>query len=100
LAGAATFAGDLFPAAVRGLRDLVGPIQHAEMLLDALQKARLGTTAPEACLELMTLVTPHQPSPWFGPLRNFLEELRAVRPALADDLTFQRLHDIAIQAGL
>jgi hypothetical protein len=100
LAWAATLTRDLFPEAVHVLKEVVGRIQHAHMLLDEMRKNEFATTAPEACLELLNAVTPDQPAPAFGPLRDFLEGLLGVKPALADDPRFLRLHNIAIQSGL
>jgi hypothetical protein len=97
---AATVVGDRFADAVECLSEFVAPVEHAHMFLDALRDNGLARTAPEASLELVNLVTPAQPGPWFGPLGRFLEELRGVRAVLVDDLRFQRLHNIAIQSGL
>ncbi len=100
LALATTVSGERFPEAVACVRELVGHIRSADRVLDALQENGFTRTAPESCLDLVNTVTPEEPLPGFGALRDFLEGLREAAPRLIDDVRFQRLLDIAIRAGL
>jgi hypothetical protein len=100
LAEAAARAGDAFPDAVAVVSDLVGPITRAWGLLRRLREHGRLASHPLQALQLVSLITPNDPTHWFGNLRRFLEGVRVADPALAATPQFIRLNDIALVRGL
>lgn len=99
LSWAATLAGDAFAEAAYCVSGLIGPSEHAGMILREVEGKELTTVAPEACLELINALTPDEPDYGFE-LGAFLEHVSAVRPDLTGDPRYRRLKDIAIRIGL
>lgn len=100
LAMAATLADEAFAEAAVSVGPLVGQVERGDMILRALREKGFIESAPAECLELVASLTPDEPQPWFGGLRNFLDQVRRVSPGLEDDQRFLRLYRIAVRAGL
>ncbi len=100
LALAATMAGEAFADAACCVSELIEPIEDAGIILEPLRENQLIAEAPDACLALMNALTPDEPPSWFGDLRDFLNEVRAAQPELANDRRFRRLDQIAFRRAL
>jgi hypothetical protein len=100
LAEAALVTGEAFTDAVEFVGGLIGPVTNARMLLTDLQEMGLIQREPVACLALVFALTPPQPPQWFGPLGEFLEQLRQAAPGIASDPRFIRLRQVSLGGGI
>lgn len=89
-----------FPEAVNLVAELIGPIEHGDMVLGELVEKELDTLHPESALTLVDRITPDAPTPWFGDLRGTLQHIAAAAPDLVGNPRFVRLLEISTRAGI
>ncbi len=99
LAQVAVASGDAFLEAVDVIKDLVGPVEMADSILEELVEKKLATLRPEAALDLAANLAGENPELWFGKIAPLLEAVAASAPALRSDPRFVRLREIAVRLG-
>ncbi len=99
LALSAALTGDAFAEAVEVILSLVGPIDHAGIILEKLRDNGIIASEPASCLVLVNALAGTAPQHWFGNLREFLDEIRQANPTLVEDLQYRRLNEITLEHG-
>ena len=91
---------DRFPEIVDLVSELVGAIEHGDMVLGDLEKEELASLHPEKALILVDRITPDAPTPWFGDLKGTLQRIAAAAPQLVGNPRYVRLLEISTRAGI
>ena len=80
--------------------ELIGEIEHGDMVLDDLAEKRLDALHPKSALILLDRITPDAPTPWFGDIRGILQRIAISAPDLVTDPRYLRLLNISTAAGI
>ena len=91
---------DRFPEVVDLVAELIGEIEHGDMVLDELVEKQLDTLHPQSALILVDRITPDAPTPWFGDLKGILQRIVVAAPAVVTNPRYLRLLDISTAAGI
>jgi hypothetical protein len=91
---------DRFPEIVDLVSELIGAVEHGDMVLGDLEKEGLATLHPEKALILVDRITPDAPTPWFGDLKETLQRIAAAAPELVGNPRYVRLLEISTKAGI
>ncbi len=99
LAEVALETGDALVEAVEGIKHFLVPIPRPASLEHWLEKSNQPERAPRAVVELLDAVVPSVPEPpWWWRLGGLLDRIESADRALARDLRFRRLRDVAVRA--
>jgi len=94
--------GEAFPEAVDEMKERLSPIVSAHhRVVYLLQEKALHTKYPATSLEFLDALVPthaSQPGSWYG-LREILDEIRTVEPALESDSRYRRLDETLLATG-
>jgi hypothetical protein len=83
-------ADNQFPAALTAVLHWLQPIEHADIVIDQLQRSGLSRRFPEPVLRLLNAIVDDQP--WAPQeLVQCLTAITDADPALAEDQRYQRL---------
>lgn len=80
--------------------ELIGEIQHGDMVLRDLAEKQCDTLHPQSALILVDRITPDAPTPWFGDLKGVLQRIAVAAPDLVTNPRYLRLLDISTAAGI
>lgn len=90
-----------FPEAQKVITQFLVPLGTGSSLaLQTIVQSGHLESYPHEVLDLLNIVTPDEPEPWFGPLGQCLSRIETARPELAAEPSFQRLKEISIRTHL